>query len=265
MRVIRFGLLTLSIIALVATVAFVFEATSTSNACPPSFADEFNGTNIDPELWSSTYKSGRTELQYYAPDSFEIGNGILRIKADKVPQEGKDYTSGALNTRDTFAQQYGYFEIRAKVPSGQGLWPAFWLLHTGPLPWAEIDVFEILGHETEKVYLYNHWRDANNEHQSLPQFHVGADFSEDFHTYAVDWRADRITWYVDGLKRAETRRNVHAEPMFMIINLAVGGQWPGSPDKTTQFPAYFDIDYVRVYPEGCLPPKPVQPTSSGVG
>src|SRR5258708_4689729 len=139
------------------------------NACPPSFADNFDGTQLDPTRWQTTYKSGRAELQSYVPDALRVSGGILRVTAQ--PQSGQDrpYTSGIITTQGKFSQQYGYFEMRARVPDGQGLWPAFWLLHIGPLPWTEIDVLEILGHDTTTLYMSNHWRDEANQPQSFTQ------------------------------------------------------------------------------------------------
>lgn len=157
------------------------------------------------------------------------------------------------DTMDLFARQYGYFEMRAEVPHGQGLWPAFWLLHSGPLPWTEIDVLEILGQNITTMYMSNHWRVAADEHQSLTERFTGPDFSQGFHTFAVNWTHGNLTWFVDGVQQAETDEHVPAEPMFILANLAVGGQLPGKPDATTPFPADVDIDYIRVYAPGCQP------------
>jgi len=251
---IRYGRLLLGFIALAGIVAFVFQATARVNECELTFSDNFDGPQLDTTRWNVEYPSGRTEKQFYAPDAFELSNGRLRIKADVRPQQGYAYTSGMITTQHTFAQQYGYFEIRAQIPHGQGLWPAFWLLHTGPLPWTEVDVFEILGHDTHKVYMSNHWRDAASQHQALTQSFTGSDLAEGFHTFAVDWTPGKLDWYIDGVKRAEATQHVPAEPMFILVNLAVGGQWHGYPDATTRFPAYLDIDYIHVYAPGCQPP-----------
>jgi beta-glucanase (GH16 family) len=221
--------------------------------CSPIFADEFSGTQLDTTRWDTTYPSGDAERQAYQPDALTVSGGLLRIAATARPAQGHPYTSGIITTQDTFAQQYGYFEIRARVPHGQGLWPAFWLLHAGPLPWTEIDVFEVLANDTTTLYMSNHWRDDSGQPQFLTQPFSGPDFSKGFHTFGVSWTADQLTWYVDGIPQAETRDNVPAEPLFMLANLAVGGQWPGYPDSTTHFPAYLYIDYIRVYDPGCHP------------
>ncbi len=256
LTILRLGGLLTGAIVLASIVALALKSISAQSApdCQPTFHDDFNGSQIDTSRWNIAYPSGKTESQFYAPDAFELSNGVLHIKADRRPQQGYRYSSGIITTQHTFSQQYGYFEIRAKVPQGQGLWPAFWLLHTGLSPWMEIDIFEILGHNPSKVYLSNHWPDAANKLQGLTRPFTGPDFSTGFHIFAVDWRPNYLAWYVDGVKWAETDQHVPAEPMFILANLAVGGKWPGYPDPTTPFPAYFDIDYIRVYPTGCQPP-----------
>jgi beta-glucanase (GH16 family) len=216
-----------------------------------TFHDEFDGTQLDPSKWDDHYWHGRThsnnELEYYAPDGYEVADGRLRLKGERRAMAGHDYTSGMISSFGHYAQQYGYFEIRAKFPKGKGFWPAFWLLPTNKQWPPEIDVLEILGHEPNKVYFTNHWRDAAGTHRSHGQSFSGPDFSADYHTFAIDWEPGEITWYVDGIQRARSTAGVPAEPMYVIANLAVGGDWPGNPDATTPFPGYMDIDYIRVY------------------
>ena len=163
---------------------------------------------------------------------------------------GHEYCSGLVSSHASFAQEYGYFEIRAKVPAGQGLWPAFWLLPVTTEWPPEIDVFEILGDEPRTVHMHVHYEDASGRHQDNgTAFRSPDDFSRDYHTFAVKWGPERIVWYVDGVERhrAEGKRASPNGRMYLIANLAVGGDWPGAPDETTAFPASFDIDYVRVY------------------
>jgi beta-glucanase (GH16 family) len=175
----------------------------------------------------------------------------LRIEARPRAMEGYPYTSGIITTQKGFNQQYGYFEIRARLPAGQGLWPAFWLLPATPnVPW-EIDVFELHGHLPDNIYMANHWLDGNGEHDWVTRRYRGPDFTADFHTFAVEWNADEIIWYVDDVPRGRTRNGVPAQPMFLLANLAVGGTWPGFPDETTPFPSSMEIDYIRVWRKVC--------------
>src|SRR5206468_2731637 len=106
---------------------------------------------------------------------------------------------------------------------------------------------EILGHEPDKVYFSTHWRDAAGRHRFKTQSYRGPDFSQEFHTFAVEWKPGEVIWYVDGQERARSQAGVPAEPMYVIANLAVGGDWPGNPDRTTPFPGVMEIDTIRVY------------------
>ncbi|MGC8668496.1 MAG: glycoside hydrolase family 16 protein [Chthonomonadales bacterium] len=217
-----------------------------------TFHDEFNGDHLDTSKWIDSYPDGvrthsNNEQQYYAPDGYEVRGGLLRLRAEKRSMGGMPYTSGIVTTYGKFSQMYGWFEIRARFPKGKGFWPAFWLLPADKRWPPEIDVLEILGHEPNKVYMTNHWRDAQGRHLSNGGAWVGPDFSQDFHTFAVDWSPDTIVWYVDGVERFRSSRGVPAMPMYVLVNLAVGGDWPGNPDASTPFPSTMDVDYVRVY------------------
>lgn len=214
------------------------------------FSDEFDGTQLDAGKWKTELRWGRKnppELQYYATDALEVGNGMLRIRAEQRKMDGMAYTSGVISTFDQFKFAFGYVEMRAKMPIGQGLWPAFWLLaddHRSP---AEIDVMEYLGDEPQKVWTTLHYDDATDPSDMENRFWIGPDFSRDFHTFAMKWDPSTVTWYVDGVERFRVTDRVPTKPMYLIANMAVGGQWPGNPDANTAFPAYFDIDYIRVY------------------
>jgi len=221
------------------------------------FHDEFDGTRLDTSKWSDHYYHGRThangELEYYSEHGYQVKDGILRLVAQPVPPEersktdDKPYTSGMIEGSGKFAQQYGWFEIRTQIPRGKGYWPAFWLLpakHKWP---PEIDILEILGHDPNTVYFTTHWRTDQNKHDQDGHRWKGPDFSAGFHTFAVDWEPGLIVWYVDGVEQARTEKGVPSEPMYIIANLAVGGDWPGKPDQMTRFPGYMDIDYIRVY------------------
>ena len=224
-----------------------------------TFYDEFNGNRLNTHLWEPMdpwQQERNKEMQAYVRDAFVVHDGVLRIVANeqRASYDGKvrDYVSGMKTTQGRFSQQYGWFEIRAKVPKGRGLWPAFWLL-SDSLTWPpEIDVMEILGHETDKVYFNNHWLSEEGGVLDASQNWKGPDFSAGFHVFAVEWGPDAIIWYVDGVERARLTENIPHEPMFILVNLAVGGVWPGAPNTLTGFPASFDIDYVRVYEKNDL-------------
>jgi beta-glucanase (GH16 family) len=217
-----------------------------------TFHDEFNGKKLDTHKWIDSYPDNQrthnnNEQQYYAPDGYEVHDGQLHLKAEKRAMGGMPYTSGMVSSYGKFAQQYGWFEIRARFPKGKGYWPAFWLLPNTKAWPPEIDILEVLGHETDKVYLTNHYRDDNGQHGSKGDSYQGPDFAADFHTFAVDWEPNAIIWYVDGTERFRVTEHIPAEPMYILANLAVGGDWPGMPDDTTVFPSTMDIDYIRVY------------------
>lgn len=219
-----------------------------------TFDDEFKGTNLDLEKWTPADPWGRErnqELQAYVKDAFEVGDGFLHDKAEKrqafYAGKQRQYTSGMMSTYGKFSQKYGRFEIRARIPKGKGMWPAFWLL-PDPLAWPpEVDVLEILGHEPNKVYMTHHFRDQQRHHGSHGGSFTGPDFSADFHNYAVEWSSNSIVWFIDGVERYRSDKNIPQTKMYMLVNLAIGGDWPGSPNESTQFPADFAVDYIRVY------------------
>jgi len=219
-----------------------------------TFQDEFNGSTLDTNKWSPNDPWGRErnhELQAYVKDAFEIRDGILHIKAQKRSADyaGKEraFTSGMMTTYEKFSQEYGRFEIRCRVPAGKGMWPAFWLLPE-PQGWPpEIDVLEILGQDPSKLYMTHHFRDDQKKHQSHGGSWVGPDFSAGFHEFAVEWSPKTIIWFVDGTERFRSERSIPQRKMYLLVNLAVGGDWPGAPDDKTPLPGSLDVDYVRVY------------------
>ena len=165
-----------------------------------------------------------------------------------------NYLSGLITSYDTFRFTHGYAEARVRLPEGQGLWPAFWLLtsfYVEDVP--EIDIMEFLGHDTDTVYhTYHYFEPQNGWNQvSTPSFTTdGPDFTDGWYTFSVAWDPKEIVWYVDGV---ETRRitdqeyTIPNQAMYVLANVAVGGNWPGSPDNTTPFPAEYELDYIRVY------------------
>jgi beta-glucanase (GH16 family) len=246
-----------------------------------AFEDQFDAL----ALWNPTTKQGRwephypwggrnnpsnEELQYYVdprPDKdpqslasfnpFSTEQGALHIRAQRFPSEqqkksGFQYASGILTTAPTFSFTYGYVEMKARVPRGRGLWSAFWLAPTDHSWPPEIDILEALGHDTRSYIMTAHRKFLGLHSQS--QFRAQTpDLAESFHVYAVKWTADEIAWFFDGVQVAAMPTPSDArKPMYMILNLAVGGHWPGAPDPNTAFPATFEVDYIRTY----LPPGP---------
>lgn len=222
-----------------------------------TFSDEFDGEGLDRTKWNPTDPwevERNAELQAYVSNPFEVKDGLLRIRIEKrkafYDNKVREYASGMMTTAGKFSQRYGRFEIRCRVPKGRGLWPAFWMLPDPPAWPPEIDVLEILGHETDRVYLTHHWPHPENPtgaSKSDTGEWRGPDFAADFHTFAVEWEPEEIRWYVDGVERHRSRKEIPAVPMFLLVNLALGGAWAGPPDETTPFPSWFQIDWVRVW------------------
>lgn len=220
-----------------------------------TFEDNFPGSSLDSSKWNTAYwfgntNTGNNELEWYLPGNVTIADGRCSLTAKEETGVHNsityNYTSGILSSHDKFYQTYGYFEASVKVPRGQGLWPAFWMLpqdHSWP---PEIDIMEILGHQTYKTYSTLHY-DSGGAQQSSSSYSGGPDYSLGFHTFAVHWTASFIRWYVDGYLRYEVTANIPNKDMYLLLNLAVGGDWPGSPDGTTVFPSSYEIEYVRAY------------------
>ncbi|MFF4596944.1 ricin-type beta-trefoil lectin domain protein [Amycolatopsis sp. NPDC001319] len=240
----------------------------TEAAAAASFTDDFNGpagSPADGSKWN--YETGDNvnnhERQYYTSGTNNAaldGQGHLVITA-KRENPGNyncwygrcEYTSARLNTSGKFSQAYGHFETRMKLPRGQGMWPAFWMLGGGNWPTdGEIDVMENVGFEPNTVHGTIHGPGYSGS-GGIGAGYSGPNFSDDFHTYAVDWSPNKIVWSVDG-NVYQTRtpadlngnRWVYDHNFFIIMNLAVGGYWPGDPNGSTQFPQQLVVDYVHV-------------------
>lgn len=224
-----------------------------------TFQDEFDGKQVDEKRWSPRDYGEfirNNELQAYVPEAFSVASGVLRVTAEKRERKyaGKiqQYTSGMMITKGKFSQQYGYFEIRCRCPAGKGLWPAYWLLEDrNPQPWPpEIDVLEFLGHDPKTMYFTIHWKtkESKTGRKSSGGKAVGPDFTQEFHTIGCEWDAKEVKWYCDGVvKHQYSGEGVPHVPMYLMVNLAVGGNWPGAPNEQTPFPSAFEVDFVRVY------------------
>lgn len=214
------------------------------------FVDEFSGTTLNAFKWSSgypwtnpdgNYNRSTGEEQVYLPRNIVLGGGTAKLIGKRENVSGRSYTSGMISSDPRngkgFLHTYGYIEARIKVPGGKGMWPAFWNL-PWPIAWPpEIDIMEVIGSECHAEFHLH----PNANYQ-------GTNVCDSWHTYAVDWRPGKIVWYLDGIERYRVEgKQVPSQPMYLLLNLAVGGSWPGSPDSSTPFPGIMEIDYVRVY------------------
>ncbi|RMH01644.1 MAG: glycoside hydrolase family 16 protein [Chloroflexi bacterium] len=227
--------------------------------------DEFDGEEINRENWAFDLGRGNggwgnRELQWYTerPENVRLEDGLLIIEAREEEFIRSNYTSARMKTEGLHSWLYGRFEARIQIPRGQGIWPAFWMLGTEGGNWpniGEIDIMENIGQEPHTIYTTVHgpgYSGGNGVGQpyTLPN---GEPFADDFHVYAVEWEPESITWYVDDNPVfAITPENVPGKwvfdhPFFLILNVAVGGNWPGPPSQTTVFPQQMRVDYVRVY------------------
>jgi cysteine-rich repeat protein len=244
--------------------------------CELVWADEFDGSSVNPARWEfqtgdgSQYGIpgwGNNELQWYQTDNATVANGMLTIRARQESAGGRAYTSARLRSRGRGDFLYGRFEMRARLPVGQGLWPAFWMLATDPSTygvWAasgEIDIMESIG--GNQVYGTIHYGDTAPGGVYSGASTIVAGATSGFHVYAVEWEPTEIRWYVDGqLYSTKTSWFSTGGPypapfdvdFHLLLNLAVGGNFPGNPGGSTVFPQDYVIDYVRVYQQP--PPDP---------
>lgn len=224
--------------------------------------DEFEGDALDPTNWTfdiGGHGWGNNELQAYTdrPENVRVEDGLLIIEARAEPFVRRNYTSGRIKTQGLREWTYGRFEARMQLPYGNGIWPAFWMLGAdiAQTPWpacGEIDIMEHIGREPTRIYGTVHGPGYSGS-GGVGHYTTVADVSEAFHVYAVEWEPEEIRWYVDEQQyfrvTPESVRGtwVFDHPFFLLLNLAVGGNWPGPPDDTTVFPQFLKVDYVRVY------------------
>jgi len=238
------------------------------------WSDEFDAAQLDPETWffengdGSQYGIpgwGNNELQWYLENSALLENGMLIITAREEASNGKNYTSARINTRDRFAFRYGRIEARIRLPGGQGIWPAFWMLpqddtYGGWAASGEIDIVEAvnLGVAANNTVhgTIHHGGEWPNNVSTGNAYAVSTDATADFHVYALEWDPAEIRWYVDDVMYA--MQNAWSttgapypapfdQPFYILLNVAVGGNWPGAPNASTVFPVSMELDYVRVY------------------
>ncbi|MHA2856125.1 MULTISPECIES: RICIN domain-containing protein [Paenibacillus] len=236
-----------------------------TNAAPSwnlVWSDEFNGTSLNrsnwtPEIGTGSGGWGNNELQYYTDraQNVQVTGGNLVITAQKESYGGMNYTSARIKTQDLKSFTYGKVEARIKLPSGQGLWPAFWMLgsNISTVGWPKSGEIDIMERVNLNPYVNGtvHW-DAGG-HAEFGRVSGNLDFSQ-FHVYSIEWDSKYIRWFVDGqqfnefyIENGTGNTEEFQRPFFLLLNLAVGGNWPGSPNNSTPFPSQMLVDYVRVY------------------
>ena len=271
-------------LALLSLIAFTFSfsskaqvKTSVADDSPwvLTWSDEFNGPSgsaADSSKWTLETGGdgwGNNELEYYTarPQNIFQQDGNLVIKVSQEKYTGADgvtrnYTSGRLKTLGKFSQAYGRFEARIRIPYGQGIWPAFWMMgdHIDKVSWpagGELDIMENIGKEPAIVHGTIHGPGYSGDGGITSSYTLRSSgrFADDFHIFAVEWEPNAIRFYVDkDLYATRTPADlpkgtkwVFDHPFFLLLNVAVGGDWPGSPDASTTFPQTMLVDYVRVY------------------
>lgn len=240
-------------------------------AAKPQFADEFEGNGLDLNKWQhcKAYTENCAEMNYgvqswYKPTNAQVSNGTLKMLTTKErntvcigckfnvnKQVTRDYASVYIQTNGSFTPQYGFIEARMKMPSAYGLWPAFWLHPriepTGNVRWPpEIDTMEFYTNRPDRVWQTLHYNTSTQFNISHGQQYLFSDLMSDFHTYAVNWTPNEIIWYVDGAETFRSSRYKVREPMFLILDVEVGGP-AGKPDTTMANGAITEVDYVRVF------------------
>ncbi|MBT3315985.1 MAG: family 16 glycosylhydrolase [Anaerolineae bacterium] len=227
------------------------------------WSDEFDGETINTENW--TYDTGaggwgNNELQNYTEreENARIEDGILVIEAREEKYKASDYTSARLKTQELQTWTYGRVEARLQLPTGQGVWSAFWMLgedisSSGWPQCGEIDIMENIG-DPNTVYGTVHGPGySGGDGVGSSYYASGTSFADEFHTYAIEWLPGEVSWFVDDLLYNTISDSdvsgvwVYDHDFFIILNLAVGGLWPGYPDETTVFPQQLLVDYIRVY------------------
>lgn len=229
------------------------------------WSDEFDGTTLSSQwafdLGTGSWGWGNNELQYYRTQNVTVSNGLLEIKAKAETFNGQQFTSSRIKTQGINSWKYGRIDVRAALPYGKGIWPAIWMLgdNISTAGWpacGEIDIMEMIGgvgSPDRTVYGTAHWSDNGTHAQfggnrSLPS----GKFADEFHVFSIVWNQNSIRWFIDDVQYnvldiTPAQLSEFQQNFFLILNVAVGGNWPGSPDGTTVFPQSMYVDYVRVF------------------
>ena len=234
--------------------------------------DNFDGNSLDYSKWGievNAFGGGNSELQIFTDrkENVRVSNGTLILEARRdnanIMGTKREYSSGRVRTKNRGDWKYGRIEVRAKLPSGAGLWPAIWMLPTEDKygGWAksgEIDIMEFRGQNTNEVLGTLHYGDAWPKNASSGDAYKlpSGNFTDDFHTFAIDWQEGKIEWYIDGkLVQTQTKWSTIGGPFpapfdqkfHLLLNLSIGGGFVGPVGANTKFPAQYLIDYVRIY------------------
>ena len=230
-----------------------------------AWSDEFDGATLNLANWSHETGNGQNgwgnnELQFYRPQNTSIQSGHLVITAKKEAFGGREFTSSRIITKGKQQFRYGRVDIRASLPKGQGLWPALWMLGANfdQVSWpacGEIDIMEMIGGNGREKTVHGtvHWEHDGKHAQFGGEYSLASGtLSDKFHVYSVVWDATSIRWFIDNkqyhvIDTTPAQLDEFRRSFFFIFNIAVGGNWPGSPDASTAFPQHMIVDYVRVF------------------
>lgn len=231
------------------------------------WSEEFNGSQLNTNDWNYDVGDGcpncgwgNNELEYYtAGDNLYFSSGKMIIEARKEAKGGKNYTSTRLTSLGKLSFKFGRIDVRAKLPKGQGIWPAFWMMgETFPtLGWptcGEIDIMEFLGQDVTKVYSAIHFKAGTGSRNITKSFSSSSPLPEEFHVFSLVWAQDSFKTLIDDKVIGEFKLSDLAgatypfnDKFYFLINMAVGGNWPGAPNASTYFPQWYYVDYIRVF------------------
>lgn len=231
------------------------------------WADEFDGEGLNALNWNFDIGTGcpnlcgwgNNELEYYRSQNVSQSGGLLTIEAKKEDFEGSEYTSGRIKSRGLQNFTYGRVDIRALLPKGQGIWPALWMLGSNQpsVGWpecGEIDIMEMIGGQGRENTVYGNmfWNEQGPVDQLGSYTLDAGTFNDEFHVFSIIWDEQNITWLVNDnpfhqVNITDEKKDAFHNPFFFLMNVAVGGYWPGIPDQTTTFPVQMHVDYIRVF------------------
>ena len=234
-----------------------------------TWSDEFNGAALDLSVWTFEIGNGcpdlcgwgNNELQYYTMENVSLGDSTLTITASNELLNGFNYTSSRLKTQNKKTFKYGRIDVRALLPQGQGIWPAIWMLGNNieTVGWpscGEIDIMELIGGQgrDNEVHGTLHWNNNGRQFKGKGYKLDSGIFANSYHVFSIIWDETSIKWLVDDYEFNEINitpdhMSEFHEEFFLLLNIAVGGNWPGNPDVTTVFDQIMKIDYIRVFKE----------------